>query len=403
MPGLVWRVGGLALALALATTLAVPAKAGSYIFTDIADISGTLDSLDTARLNDTGTVAFHTRQLIGGADVRTIYTGSGGAVTQIAQSSNAGGGLPVLVGFHAIANDGTVQYSTVDGFGGDRRLVHASGGTHTTIFSLNSEPALADAIPGNWISDNGQHVAFKAGLAAGGSGVFTGDGTPGGPFTQIATSAAFDGINNKVVVNNSGTAAFFLDGAIVKGDGSGPLTTIVDTGGLAPTGETFAAFGGEVMINNNGDVAFVGLFPGFADGGYYVGNGGALTEVLRFSDLPKTVFNVSNPDINDAGLAAFLMEFEDGTRGIYTGADLDGDKVIATGDSLFDSVVVDVGFFRGLNNDGSIAFGVGLADGSLHVVRADSAAVPAPATAFVFGAALFGLGAMRRRRHGIRA
>ena len=382
-------------AIILLSSATTPVNAG-FIYTDIADISGTSSSLNTAGVNDSGTVVFRT---ITGSG-RTIYTGNGGALTTVAQT----GATTLSLGFPAIANNGTVQYSTIDN-SGDRRLVQSSGGVETTVFGINSDPNFASVIPGNWISDNGAHTAFKAGLTGGGTGVFSGDGTPGGPFTAIATPAnGFSTQGNQVSVNNSGVVAFQagsqVGGSIHKGDGSGPLTTIVDSSTTVSSGETMAYVDSQPTINNNGDVGFVGLFDGFADGGYFIGDGGALTTVLKFSELSKTVASVKSPDLNDLGVMAFLMGFTDGSEGIYLGPDLVGDKVIETGDELFGSIVTDVDFFRGLNNNNQIAFGVELADGSQHIVRADAvfeAAIPAPSAAFLLFTALGVLFAVRRK------
>jgi hypothetical protein len=58
--------------------------------------------------------------------------------------------------------------------------------------------------------------------------------------------------------------------------------------------------------------------------------------------------------------------------GIFTGPDPVGNKVISVGDSLFGSIVRNLGFFRdGLNNQGQIAFFASFADGTQGIYRAD--------------------------------
>ncbi len=58
------------------------------------------------------------------------------------------------------------------------------------------------------------------------------------------------------------------------------------------------------------------------------------------------------------------------------------------------STVTNVGFLRGLNNDGEIAFVYQLADGRQGVALA----VPEPGSAVVFGAAAVAACNLRRRR-----
>ena len=71
------------------------------------------------------------------------------------------------------------------------------------------------------------------------------------------------------------------------------------------------------------------------------------------------------PSINAAGKVAFLATRDsDGATGIYTGPDIAGDKVVATGDALFGSTVTALNVRqRALNDLGQVAFMAVLADG----------------------------------------
>jgi hypothetical protein len=107
------------------------------------------------------------------------------------------------------------------------------------------------------------------------------------------------------------------------------------------------------------------------------------------------------PSLNNSGMVAFLA---DGS--IRTGPDPVADKVIAVGDDLFGSTVVefDDAFDtfttisqEALNDSGQIAFSYVLADGRRGIARADPIVIPEPGTlsllvCAVLGAMLWRLG-----------
>jgi len=84
--------------------------------------------------------------------------------------------------------------------------------------------------------------------------------------------------------------------------------------------------------------------------------------------------------------------------GIFTGPDPGGDRVIATGDPLFGSIVVGLDFTpTGLNDAGQIAFAATLADGRQVVARADLV-VPEPSTLVLVAVGILSLVGYGRRR-----
>jgi hypothetical protein len=260
--------------------------------------------------------------------------------------------------------------------GGGTGIFTGSGGVPMLIASNVSSQFTGFADPA--INDKAT-VAFVAGTGAG-QGVFSGQK---GSFTLIAdNSSQFDGfVNNRVALNSGGAVAFFATyprgvgnhQGVFTGSG-GALTTIALTGGQ------FASFSEGPSMNGLGEVAFIANLTS-GSMGIYVGNGGPLTLV---ADTSGPYGLLSGASINDKGMIAFAARLQVGGSGIFIGPDPVADKVIASGDSVFGSTVLNV---TGVaeNEAGQIAFEATLSDGRTVLIRADP--VPEPA-----GASLFGLG-----------
>lgn len=106
--------------------------------------------------------------------------------------------------------------------------------------------------------------------------------------------------------------------------------------------------------------------------GVYLGNGGPLATLVGSSDGFDILENVSINDSNEVAFYGAGGSF----AGIFTGPDVNLDKVIATGDALDGSTVSQIAFGRGgLNDAGQVAFWARLADGRQGVYIA---AVPEP-------------------------
>lgn len=76
------------------------------------------------------------------------------------------------------------------------------------------------------------------------------------------------------------------------------------------------------------------------------------------------------PWINGVGQIAFAATLDNHRRGLFTGADPVADRVILTGDALFGSTLADLGFYRGFNNRGQVAFVYELSDGRTGIAIA---------------------------------
>jgi hypothetical protein len=377
----------------------------NFTFTKIADTNNPYSFLDGfPSINNEGTVAFGTGQEVTGslftnAIGQSIFTGSGGPLTTIADIS---GPYSFFGGNSSINDGGTVSFfatKKVEGgsiFNGDAQGIFTGSGGSTTTISDSSDPFPFFARPTKAnpsINDRGT-VAFFAtqvGFNNSSAGIFTGSS---GPISTIAdTSGLFSSFFDDPSINDGGTVAFSADldaggEGIFTGSG-GPITTIADTSGLFSTL-------GSPSINNEGTVAFRG-FLDTEEEGIFTGSGGPITTIADTSGLFSTF---GSPSINNEGTVAFSASLDAGGEGIFTGPNPVTDKVIATGDPLLGSTVVRLAFFReGLNDPGQVAFAVRLADGTQGIYRADPISVPETSSALSsLVTVALGLIIMRKKR-----
>jgi hypothetical protein len=272
-------------------------------------------------MNDAGTVSFGAKLKDGST---AIFTGRGQELTRIADTEPGSAFTSLPTPAPRIQSDGTITFhGTLSS--GALGLFAANGGVVNTLYVTGGQFSAFLGGPASQV--NGHTLAFRATLADGTNGEFTGDG---GPVTTVATSGPVYSSFVGGEINDAGTLAISanLTGggqAVVVAQG-GSLTRFVDT-----MGAYRQFFAGQLSINNGGHIVF------------------------------------------EADLAA-------GGRGIFQGPDPVADKILATGDELFGSTVVDFPTNplspRGLNNAGQIGFSVRLADGRTVLVRAD----PVPET-----------------------
>jgi hypothetical protein len=176
-------------------------------------------------------------------------------------------------------------------------------------------------------------------------------------------------------INGSGQVSFHAirrDGSegIFVGTG-GPVTTIADTSGL------FASFSDAPAISDDGRILFQATLKATPGGheipGLFSSIGGHISLVAdatgRFSSFGFA------PAINAHGQIAFLGTTGSGQVGLFTGDDPERDRVIAIGDRLDGSIVMELSvlsFRTALNNRGQIAFIAQLTDGRTGIYRADA-------------------------------
>lgn len=377
--------------------LGFPAEAATFTFTKIADESDSFFSgnFSLPALNDSGTVVFR-----GSSDKvgEGIFTGSGGAITTIADTQGPFFGFPDNFAKGPVINNaGTVAFNALldDGSEG---IFTSRNGSITTIadtngpFSRFSSPTI----------NNRGTLAFKAFLDDGVEGIFT---SSGGVITAIADSrgpfSSFSqlfGIPSIPAINNQNAVAFRAllnsgEAGIFVSDGK-TITTIADTKGQ------FSDFGSEPDINDQGIVAFLaGLDQDFRPDlpdqgeGIFISDKGEITAI---ADTNGPVFGefrgFSNPGINNQGTVAFSYSDVDAiARGIFNGPDPVLNQVTKDIDSSLAGDKGEFGF-GAINNQGQIAF---LSGDYAGIYRADPVSTPVPEPSNVAGLfALAGLGAL---------
>lgn len=126
-------------------------------------------------------------------------------------------------------------------------------------------------------------------------------------------------------------------------------------------------------VNDNGIVAFVATADygaGLVKGVYHGSNGDVIPIVETGGPFASFGEAVS---INNFGGVVFSATLTDGTKGLFTGYDPVAHRVIAVGDELDGSTLVNLRFrsSRGINDRGQIVFRAQLADGRSGIYRAD--------------------------------
>jgi len=173
-----------------------------------------------------------------------------------------------------------------------------------------------------------------------------GDPTPGSTPAQIFHPFAFFG--SDLAINDSGAVAFQAHvqsptqafGSAIFSEGGGQLHLVAQSGQQVPGLPAGALFGelniSSLILNNAGNVAFVGTLTGNADGpAIFAEHAGALHILVRtggsFETSPGVFKTVSSTGFvghfgnqvegagkfNDAGQLAFWASFTDGSQGIF--------------------------------------------------------------------------------------
>jgi hypothetical protein len=361
-------VAGLTMVLGVLLSDAQAQTAEGYTFTKVAD--STEDgfvSFGCAAINNHGDIAFGTERLApdGFNTDPGIYRANAadGTLTTIAEDPKRF----VTIGLNPSINDsGQVSFAArLDGGKKDdtEAILRGDGGKLTTIAttagqfnffgfdtSINNSGEVA------FTAELDEEFGFDEGLFSG-----TGDKKSGVTTHYLTSTSQFDGSDSRPSINNLGDIAFresvnFESGIFVGSEGN--FQTIA-----APDPEAFVQ---QPVLNDAGTVAF---YRSFTDAATQVfleqiatGNGGSLTVVADTRDEFAS-FGFRPPSINSDGDVAFLATLDDGTSGIFVGADPIADRVIATGETLDGLIVQNLVFCEeGLSDSGELAFVAQLED-----------------------------------------
>jgi hypothetical protein len=347
-----------------------------YKFTQISKVSASHTVFRGSAINDQGTVLFEgfTNAT---SPPSSIISGRGGDTVTVINGS------PFSHIFYSPTINNTNTRSFIGTFYSPDFAQSYSGifnkknGKITTIADSNDQFSYFSSATIN----NKGAVVFNATLDTGKFGIFV---SKDGKTTNIASSGdrfsnfntGFDTVGGNgppsafsiPAINDAGTVAFHAtlnSGAtgIFTSRGKGTVT-IADSSGR------FRSFSSPA-INNNGTVAFLAQLNSGKHGIFKKRRG---QEVETFVDDsgPFSFFH-SDPALNDQGQIAFLAYLDaGGGSGIYTGRNPNTNKVIAAGDPLAGSKVLDLVIAgHGLNNAGQVTFEAILENGNTAVFRAD--------------------------------
>jgi len=186
-------------------------------------------------------------------------------------------------------------------------------------------------------------------------------------WTVIATTESlWSRFHGLPVIGNGGTVVF-------RGDRRDGVEGIYAAGGdsietVAETGDVFETLARFPSVDDDGTVAFAATLCAGGAGIFTVTEG----RITRIVDTDGAFEAFRGAFVAGAGALVFIATPRDGTPGIFAGPDPEADRILALGDSLFDSTVTDFAVNPvSVNGDGQVAVRAVLADGRQLILRAD--------------------------------
>ena len=315
-------------------------------------------------INTRGDIAFKSDR---GAAADGIYrANAGGGVTTIAEVAPGSGFVLLANGNPSMNDSGQVSFAASPSPAAGQAIMRGDGTTLTTIARTSTQRQRFASFGNNTSINDGGEVAFDAQLGSGARGLFS--GTDGATTTthylntQDASvdgnPARFNATSDRPSINNLGDIAFLdeIQGTfrqdIFRGQ-EASFTTI--SAANPPSAAT------PPLLNNGGTVAWQTSFveeTGFAGREIVKGNGvGPATSVVDSSGA----FNIfPSYAINNTGAVAFSATLDSDNLGIpsiFVGPDPKKDRVIGPGDKLDGGTVAGLNFCEeGLNDAGQLAF-----------------------------------------------
>ena len=342
----------------------------------IVDTNGDLAAFSAPSINDSGTIA-----LFGTLDNgdRGIFTFDNDTLTPVVRDSELDEEFGSLGENISLNNNGSLVY-TVENLDpssdfGTIELRLNQNGLMTTLDSLSRNVQLFQRY-NNFVVNNNDIVvantfsgAFR--ISVRDLELFFPDGTS----ERIADGGAVTGggldfdrlgiedINNQNIVAYTATNFAEDDTSIYTTDGRViPLSTDeIGQGSLDNQKDIVINDLGTILINIERSPGEGELLQSTAED--------TLTSLVSTDGLFDSFGEIA---LNNEGQIAFGAVLDDGTKGIFTGIDPQSDRLIAVGDSLSGSTVVDLEFdSEGLNNSGTISFQAELADGTFAIYQAN--------------------------------
>jgi hypothetical protein len=366
---------------------AAPSAQAAVLYTTITEFTsaspGSYNPLGPS-LSANGTVAYIASD---GNGFSGVYTGSGGALTTIADTSS---GM-----FRGFGTGGAVNISDNGLVGFDARLSGNDFGVYTGRGGALT--TIADTTSGNFsvlvsggVNDSGE-VSFQ-GQSSSAVGIYKGAGGALTPIAQFDPNSpvSYDSFGAFPGINNSGVVAFGANSSteVYTGSGGAVATLVANNSGpidlfLAP------------VINNSGSLATA---VSLDNGGSAVYSGPNLGTLVADSSGP--VFDsFGTVSLNNKGAVAFASTNKDMSSGIYIQNGSGGFTTVAqTGQSFLGSTISSLDFgLKGFNDNGEVAFHAVLADGRSGIYRASTVATPEPSTWAMMLLGALGLVVWRRR------
>jgi hypothetical protein len=207
-------------------------------------------------------------------------------------------------------------------------------------------------------------VAFRAELRAGVNGVFAGDDAT--VATVADTKGGWSGFHGLPVIDASGTVVFRADRengvqGIYAGRGGSTET-------LAETGDVFETLAFFPSTNDRGTVAFAATLQTGGAGIFTVADG----QIAQVLDTDREFESCRGALISNAGEVVCIATPRGGSLCLFAEPDPDADRILALGDPLLGSTVVDFAANPvSINADGHVAVRATLADGRQLILRAD--------------------------------
>jgi hypothetical protein len=305
-----------------------------------------------ASVNDEDTVAFQAALRGGGTGV---FTGNGGAIAEVAGT--------LLAGFtsHPDLNNSRAMSFYGEFADGAQGVFLLRDGLEAIACTREGFAVIGPLGP---TMNEAGTVAFRAERTTGVSGVFAGDGAA--VVTVADTEEGWTGFHGLPVIDGRGRVVFRADREDgVQGIYAGRRGSIET---IAETGDVFATLALFPSATDGGTVAFAATLRA-GGAGIFTADHGQIVQVL---DTEGAFESYRGALISNTGAVVYIATPRGGSLGLFAGPDPHADRIMALGDPLLGSSVVELAANPvSVNGGGHVAVRATLADGRQLILRAD--------------------------------